>query len=109
MSDRGNVAQLRPAAEGIVCTRFRAINKGALVGFCDIEIKAWNLAIFDCKYFKTNKAEWIGAPSSAFTTRDGKTQYKNLVEFTDKAASERFQLAALAAVRSFRSAEKVSA
>lgn len=100
MSERGNVAQLRPHA-GITCTKFRAISKGALVGFCDLQIKAWNLALSDCKHFKTNKAEWIGMPSVAFTTRDGKTQYKNLVEFTDKLAAERFQHAALAAVRKF--------
>ena len=36
------------------------------------------------------------------TTRDGKTQYKNLVEFTDKEAASRFKQAALAAVHAFK-------
>lgn len=97
---QSNVQQLRPTT-GITCTKFRAINKGALVGFCDFQIEAWNLALSDCKHFKTNKAEWIGLPSVAFTTRDGKTQYKNVVEFTDKTAAERFQHAALAALQKF--------
>jgi hypothetical protein len=100
MIKHGNVSQLRPAA-GILVTRVRAINKGALVAFCDLRIEAWNLAIYDCKHFKTNKAEWIGLPSSAFTNRDGKTVYKDLIEFTDKEAAARFQQAALAAVRKF--------
>jgi hypothetical protein len=101
IADRGNVAQLRPTT-GIRVTRVHPINKGALVAFCDIHIEAWGLAIYDCKHFKTNKAEWIGLPSSAFTNRDGKTLYKTLVEFTDKEAAERFQRAALAAVLNFK-------
>ncbi len=101
MSDRGNVAQLRPSS-GILVTRVNNINKGALVGFCDIRIEAWGLAIYDCKHFKTDKAEWIGMPSSSFTTRDGKKTYKDLVEFTDKEAAARFQRAALAAVLAFK-------
>ncbi len=98
ISQSSNIQQLRPAS-GIIATDLRKVNKGALVAFCTLNIPAWHLTLNDCKWFKTNKGEWIGLPSSSFTARDGAVRYKNLVEFSDKEASARFQEAALAAVR----------
>lgn len=98
MSELGNVQPLRPET-GIVATQLRRINKGALIGFCDLRITAWNLLLHDCKWFKTNNGEWIGLPSVRYETREGKTAYKDLIEFTDKQAASRFQAAALAAVQ----------
>jgi DNA-binding cell septation regulator SpoVG len=92
-----NVQAIRPEG-GIVATKLRRIDKGALVGFVDLRIEGWGLILNDCKWFRTNKAEWIGMPSAKFTTRDGKTTYKDIIEFTDKAIEDRFLAAALRAV-----------
>lgn len=87
---------------GIHCLTRRMVNKGSLVAFCDLKITAWNLVLKDCKWFKKGPAEWVGLPSSSYTNRDGKMIYKDLVEFDDKHAAERFQAAALAAVHDFK-------
>jgi hypothetical protein len=48
---------------------------------------------------KKDDREWVSLPSDKFTNRDGKTVYLDLVEITDKTTHERFQAAALAAIR----------
>lgn len=97
ISQRDNVQPLRPD-NGIVATKLRRIDKGALIGFVDLRIEGWGLVINDCKWFRTGKSEWIGMPSSKFTSRDGKTTYKDIIEFADKEIEERFLAAALRAV-----------
>ena len=96
---RGGHVQLLHPVPAIMATGLRRINKGALMGFCDLRIAAWSIVLHDCKWFRTNNGEWIGMPSVRYETRDGKTVYKDLIEFTDKEVASRFQAAALAAVR----------
>ena len=87
------VTQLRP---GVVVSNVRRINKGALVSIFDAEIPAWRLLIKDCKLFRKEDREWVGLPSSSRTNKDGKTIYKDLVEFSDPEAFKRFETACLA-------------
>jgi len=51
-----------------------------------------------CSWATGKNGEFIGLPSQRYE-KDGKTQYKAQVEFSDKEAFRRFQEAALAAVR----------
>ena len=92
------VQPLRPAS-GIQARGLRRIERGALIGFCDILIPAWHIVLHDCKWFRKGDNEWVGLPSTSFVGKDGKTVYKDLIEFTDKDAAERFQRAALEAIR----------
>jgi len=91
------VTQLRPEP-GIVCRRLARIDKGSLIGFCDLEIVRWHLVLNECTWAIGKTGEFIGLPSRRYE-KDGKPAWKPLVEFSDKEASRRFQEAALAAVR----------
>jgi DNA-binding cell septation regulator SpoVG len=91
------VAQLRPEA-GIVCRRLARVDKGSLIGSCDLEIVRWNLVLYGCTWANGKNGEFIGLPSQRYV-QDGKTSYKALVQFSTKEANRRFQEAALAAVR----------
>lgn len=102
LAARDNIESLKT---GITAGDLRKVNKGALVGFCQLTIHAWHLVLSDCKWFRKDGNEWIALPSSSYTNRDGKTVYKNLVEFSDKEAAARFQEAALAAVRRLDSSD----
>jgi hypothetical protein len=86
---------------GIIASNLRRIDKGAVIGKVDIEIPAWHLKI-TCLWMKKDDREWVSLPSDKFTNRDGKTVYRDLVEITDKATHDRFQAAALEAVRALR-------
>jgi hypothetical protein len=83
---------------GIIASNLRRIDKGAVVGKVDIEIPAWHLKI-TCLWMKKDDREWVSLPSDKFTNRDGKTVYRDLVEITDKTTHDRFQAAALAAIK----------
>jgi len=91
------VAQLRPEP-GIVCRRLARVDKGSIIGSCDLEIVRWNLLLYGCTWFNGKNGEFIGLPSQRYV-QDGKTSYKPLIQFSSKEASRRFQEAALAAVR----------
>lgn len=88
---------------GIVCSALRRIDKGNLIAIGTIQIPAWHLEIAECKWCRSKEGkEFIALPSSKFTNRAGETAYKTLVSFTDRAASDRFQAAALAAMQGFQ-------
>ena len=94
MSAVTQLHQNRPA--GVVVSNVRRIGKGALVSIFDAEIPAWHLLIKECKLFRKEDREWICLPSSPWTNKDGKTIYKDLIEFNDPEAFKRFQAACLA-------------
>lgn len=88
----------RRASPGIVCRRLIRVDKGSLIGFCDLEITRWRLVLHECTWATGKNGEFIGLPQKRYE-KDGKTAYKALVEFSDKEAFRRFQEAGLAAVR----------
>lgn len=99
MSAQPNITPLHEW--GIQCLSLRTLNKGSLVAFCDLGVERWGVIIRDAKWFKKGTNEWIGLPSSQFTTRDGRTEYRNLVEFEDRELKRRFDEEALRALKSW--------
>lgn len=99
MEPASNITPLREW--GIRCLSLRTLNKGSLVAFCDFEIGRWGVIIRDCKWFKKGQNEWIGLPSSQFTTRDGRSEWRNLVEFEDRELKRRFDEEALRVLKSW--------
>jgi hypothetical protein len=92
-----NVEQLRPSVE-VRASEIRMVNKGALVGFFDVSVIRWGLTFKDCKLFRKDGREWVGMPSTSYTNRDGKTVYRDIIEFSDKDIAARFSEAALRAL-----------
>ena len=82
----------------IRATNLRPIGKGPVKATVDIEVPPWRLAFRGCLWFQKDGKEWINLPSRAWTDRAGNRKFSNLIEFTDRSTSERFQQAALAAV-----------
>jgi DNA-binding cell septation regulator SpoVG len=93
-----NVTSLRPEP-GIVCISLTQVNNGATIAYCELEVVKWGMVLRGCRWMRGKNGEFIGLPSTQYKNRDGKIVYKALVEFADRDVSERFQQAALAAVR----------
>jgi hypothetical protein len=89
-----SVTQFKPKS-GVVVSDVRHIGKGALVSIFNVEVPSWHLVLKDCKLFEKNGEQWVGLPSTSYTNREGKTVYKDLVEFSDDDAADRFQNAVL--------------
>jgi hypothetical protein len=75
---------------------FAAREKNTLRGFLDIEVTD-GMLIRGISLHARNGARWLGMPSRQFE-KDGTTGYAPVIEFTDRAAADRFRDAVLAAL-----------
>ena len=86
---------------------WRPIQRNTLRGFVTLTFEPSGLVLHDCAIHKEGR-DWIGLPGKPQIDRDGqprkdpitgKQLYVAIVEIPDRDARERFQQAALAAVR----------
>ena len=91
----------------ITASNWRAVAKGALLGFLDLELQPSGLILRGCSVMETHGRRWIGLPAKPQIDAEGrhrkdpktgKPAYSPCVEIADKDARARFQEAALAAV-----------
>jgi len=91
----------------ITASDWRRLERNTLRGFLTLELPS-GLILRECTYHRAaTGAEWIGLPGKPQLDRDGrqrkdatgKALYTSIVEFKGKEPRERFQAAALAAVR----------
>jgi len=71
-------------------TNTKQINKGTLIGFCDLEMPS-GLIVRGLMLFEKNGKRWANFPSKEFTKADGGKGYSPLLEFVDRGVSDRFQ------------------
>ena len=80
---------------------FREYKKNTLQGFVALEILDINLEIKDCTVHQKDGKAWIGFPGVQFTDKDGKKQWKNIIEFKDDDMKNAFRTSAVAAIKKF--------
>ena len=88
-----------PADPPIVCTVLRRVDKGALKGFITLRIRRWRLTLYSCRWFEQDGREWVDLRQCRWVASGGNTQYREAVQFDDRATADRFSAAALAAIR----------
>jgi hypothetical protein len=88
------------AQHGIRVTNWRPCRKNTLQAFLTLNLPS-GLVIHNCGLHEKNTKRWISFPARQYKKEDGSAGYKGLIEFADRAVSERFQTAALAAVDRF--------
>jgi len=85
------------------CENFRRRENGKLQGFCDLVIEPPGIRLSSCELFRAGGSEWINFPSRTYESRDGQRKFARIVDFTTPEGYETFKLAALEAIREFRS------
>jgi hypothetical protein len=91
-----------PARPPVRVISLRPMKKGSLRAFVDIEIVRAGLVLRNCAWLRNaDEREWIALPSQRYEGSDGLARFTPLVEFgpSAKEARQRFQEAALAAIR----------
>jgi hypothetical protein len=92
----------------IRASNWRPLDRHSLQGFVTLTLEPSGIVLHDCTLHGKGDREWIGLPGKPQVDRDGqprkdpatgKALYIPVVSIPDKAARERFQTAALAAVR----------
>jgi hypothetical protein len=90
----------------VVLLDWKAIAKGALRGFAAVRLGR-SLNIRDLAILHSNGRTWVGLPGKPIIGADGtvarddkgKVRYVPILEWADRAASDRFGAAVLAAIR----------
>jgi hypothetical protein len=87
---------------------WRPFERATLRGFCTLELEPSGIVLRDCTLHETGDRTWVGLPRKPVINAEGhvekdpasgKTRYQPVVEITGKENRERFQRAAVAAVR----------
>jgi hypothetical protein len=91
----------------IRASEWRPLPRNSLLGFVSLHLEPSGIVLHDCSLHRLGDREWIGLPAKPQVDRAGlqrkdpataKTLYQPVVEIPNKAARERFQIVALAAV-----------
>ena len=86
---------------------WRPFERNTLLGFCALTLPS-GMVLRDCSFHRKDDREWIGLPGKPQIDRDGaprkdpttgKVLYTPIIEIPDRDARDRFQAAAVAAVR----------
>jgi hypothetical protein len=88
-----------PPTPAVITSNLKFIHKNSLKATVDLTIPKWRLVIRGAMWFEKNGKEWIGFPSREWTDRNGEKKFATILEFSDRDTADRFQRAALAAVR----------
>jgi hypothetical protein len=95
-------------AFSIECEEFKPLVRNTLRGFGVITIPAMRLRIKDVAIHVKNGRQWAQLPAKVqtkdgkvITNADGKAQYVNVFEFTDRPTSDAFSRAVIDAVLQF--------
>lgn len=81
----------------IEVTKYKAVDKGAVMASIDIYIQAWDLEIRDIVLFRKDARKWVSMPSRMYE-KDGEKKYFQYVRFRDKEKSDKFNHAVMKAV-----------
>ena len=73
----------------VTCTRYRPVNKGCIIGTCNIVIPTWGIEFFDITLFENGNQRWVTFPSRQYE-RDGKKNYMPYFRFQNKTDAEMF-------------------
>jgi hypothetical protein len=84
------------SAATITISNARKLNKGALIGFFDVQLPS-GIKLNGCTLLskKDGSGRFIGLPSKEFVKSDGTKAYQPVVEIPDREARDKFTSAVL--------------
>ncbi|HEY1432716.1 MAG TPA: hypothetical protein VGF39_13990 [Stellaceae bacterium] len=93
----------KPPTEGdppsVVASNWKRIDKNTLIRTVDLTVPHWRIVFRGCTWHRKGDKEWVNFGAREWTDQAGAKQYAVLIQFTDDETHERFQIAAIAAVR----------
>lgn len=74
----------------IICTRFKSLKKGCLLGFGSLYIEKWGIEIHNCSLNEKGANRWVSLPSQVYE-KDGEKKYSPYITFQNKDHYKKFQ------------------
>ncbi len=69
----------------------RAVNKGSVLGICDVHIIPWKLTMKDVVIFQKGNNRWVNLPSKEYQGDMGEKKYTEMLVFDNEAVKNRFR------------------
>lgn len=93
----------------IKCTGWKAIDKGAVVGFAELYFPDMGMTMHDCMVLTGKNGRWCKPPSMPMINKngqqmlreDGKKSYREIIKFDARDDSDAWSTAALKAIDEF--------
>ena len=82
----------------IECLKITLVNKGSLLGFCDLSIPQMGMDIFNIAIFQKGSHKWISFPSKEYESETGEKKYLPYIRFKRKESMDNFTRQALVAI-----------
>lgn len=89
----------------IECMKFKALEKGALIGYADFYVSSMGIEIFGCAVFSSNGKKWISMPSREFKDHEGNKKFIPLFRFREKEQQQSFSKQAWLAIQEYQKHE----
>jgi len=85
---------------GVVIRAWRVHKKNTLEGFLTVALPS-GMILHDLTLHQRDEKQWIGMPAREWENNQGEKQYSRIIEFVDRAAADRFQVAVLEALTQY--------
>lgn len=86
----------------IECLKFKAVEKGALIGYADFHLPTMGIEIFGCAVFMSNGKRWISMPSREFKDHEGNKKFIPLFRFREKEQQQSFNKQGWVAIQEYQ-------
>jgi len=73
------------------------VNKGSLLGFCDISVPQLGMDLFNIAIFQKGSQRWLSFPSKEYE-KDGEKKYMPYIRFKKKESMDNFTRQVLEAI-----------
>ncbi len=93
----------------IECTKYKPVNKGALLGFADLYIPKFGIEVFGCAIFEKGTHKWVTFPQKEVTDELGVKKYFSHLRFKEKSHMDAFSNAAVQAIMKKANASQAAA
>jgi|SRR5579871_208747 len=97
MPKKAKPAEVNGGHPTITVSNWKTLHRGNLRGFLSLTLPS-GLTIHNCQLLESNGRPWIGLPARRFQLADKSIAYQPIVEFTSRAALQKFRAEALRAV-----------
>jgi hypothetical protein len=84
-----------------IVSEFKHAHKNTLRAIFTLDLPS-GLRLIGCTLHEKDGARWISPPAQSYVADDGAKKYKPVVDFTNKAARDRFQASAKEAINRYR-------
>jgi DNA-binding cell septation regulator SpoVG len=91
---------MAPKTQKFTVREFKHFQKNTLQAFLSLELTS-GMVLHDCTLHEKNGSRWIGMPARQYEKSAGEKSWMPLIEFASKEHREKFQAAALAAIRDY--------